>query len=416
MPVRNWTKGYPLTGTEVNAIIDIANVSEANDPTAAQKAALAGTNGTPGTDNRFVTNTDPRNSDARTPAMHGHAFSDITDTPTTVGGYGITDAAEVEHGHDFGDITDTPTTVDGYGITDAIDDSDARLTDARTPLAHDHAPGDVTGTAVITTDSRLSDARTPTAHTHAPADVTGTAVITSDSRLSDARTPVAHDQAFSTITSTPTTLGGYGITDAASSTHDHDSAYEPINANIQAHVTAEHAPSDAQKNSDITKEEIEAKLTGQIATHTHAGGGGEAFPVGSVFLSVVATNPNTLLGYGTWSAFGAGRVLVGLDSGDASFDTVEETGGSKTHTLLAAEMPSHTHTQGQHRHLLSEVRSATTGSDATLIARTSDTSSTRAPSDPFTDYATATNEDTGGGGAHNNVQPYIVVHMWKRTA
>jgi hypothetical protein len=227
---------------------------------------------------------------------------------------------------------------------------------------------------------------------------------------------VAHDQAFSTITSTPTTLGGYGITDAASSTHDHDSAYEPINANIQAHVTAEHAPSDAQKNSDITKEEIEAKLTGQIATHTHAGGGGEAFPVGSVFLSVVATNPNTLLGYGTWSAFGAGRVLVGLDAGDAAFDTVEETGGSKTHTLLAAEMPSHTHTQGQHRHLLSEVRSATTGSDATLIARTSDTSSTRAPSDPFTDYATATNEDTGGGGAHNNVQPYIVVHMWKRTA
>jgi hypothetical protein len=54
------------------------------------------------------------------------------------------------------------------------------------------------------------------------------------------------------------------------------------------------------------------------------------FPVGSVFVSVVSTNPATLLGYGTWTEMGAGRVLVGLDAGDPDFDTVEEVGGSKT--------------------------------------------------------------------------------------
>jgi hypothetical protein len=70
------------------------------------------------------------------------------------------------------------------------------------------------------------------------------------------------------------------------------------------------------------------------------------YPVGSVYINAaVSTNPGTLLGFGTWAAFGAGRVLVGLDAGDVDFDTVEETGGAKTHTLTVDEMPSHTHTQ-----------------------------------------------------------------------
>ena len=66
-----------------------------------------------------------------------------------------------------------------------------------------------------------------------------------DPRLSDARPPTAHN---------------------------HDSSYEPKNTNIQTHIGTTHAPADAQKNSDITKGEIEAKLTGEITTHTHAVG------------------------------------------------------------------------------------------------------------------------------------------------
>lgn len=61
-------------------------------------------------------------------------------------------------------------------------------------------------------------------------------------------------------------------------------------------------------------------------------GGGQAFPVNSVFISVVSTNPNTLLGYGTWSAIATGRMLVGFDSADTDYNTVEKIGGAKTHT------------------------------------------------------------------------------------
>lgn len=54
------------------------------------------------------------------------------------------------------------------------------------------------------------------------------------------------------------------------------------------------------------------------------------YPVGSIYLSTLSTNPATLLGRGTWVAFGAGRALVGLDSGDADFNAAEKTGGAKT--------------------------------------------------------------------------------------
>lgn len=140
-------------------------------------------------------------------------------------------------------------------------------------------------------------------------------------------------------------------------------------------------------------------LRGDGAWATPAGGS-EAFPVGSVFISVVSTNPATLLGYGTWSAFGAGRVMVGIDAGQTEFDTVEEVGGAKTHTLQTTEIPAHTH-------VLTELRDATTGGSTTNIALSADASSTT---------GTKVSGSTGGGGAHNNLQPYIVCYFWKRTA
>ena len=99
-----------------------------NDPSADQKAALSGTSGTPGSDNKYVTNADSRNSDARTPVAHNQAFSTISATPTTLGGYGITDAAPLSH---------TLLTTSAHG--GIVADGDARLSDARTPTVHDSA-------------------------------------------------------------------------------------------------------------------------------------------------------------------------------------------------------------------------------------------------------------------------------------
>lgn len=144
------------------------------------------------------------------------------------------------------------------------------------------------------------------------------------------------------------------------------------------------------------------------------------YPVGCIYFSTNSTNPATSLGFGTWSAFGAGRVPVGFDSGQTEFDTDEETGGAKTHTLTEAEMPSHTHIQDAHTHnIRTQSNSYALDNSVTFNAgsnregyRRNVTQSDRI----IAQNTTATNQNTGGGGAHNNLQPYIVVRMWKRTA
>lgn len=175
--------------------------------------------------------------------------------------------------------------------------------------------------------------------------------------------------------------------------------------------------------------------------HTHSGS--DAFPVGSVFIGVVSTSPATLLGYGTWSAFGAGRVLIGIDSGDANFDTVLETGGAKTVAAAGTvsaptvdDHASHTHTYTQvpnHVHASSTLfRSATTGTATTQIATALDATSTATTlfktDNPDGGVATGTTAGpsatlthtvgtpTFTGSATSVVQPYIVVYMWQRTA
>jgi microcystin-dependent protein len=125
------------------------------------------------------------------------------------------------------------------------------------------------------------------------------------------------------------------------------------------------------------------------------GGASSAYPVGSIYISTESTDPSTIFG-GTWTAFGAGKTLVGLDSGDTDFDTVEETGGSKTHTLSIDEIPSHAHN-------LNGTKALAAGTAYEWYDN----------SDGATKYPTGSK---GSGDAHNNLQPYIVTYMFKRTA
>jgi len=204
----------------------------------------------------------------------------------------------------------------------------------------------------------------------------------------------------------------------------------------------------------------------------------DVYPVGSVYLSVVSTSPATLFGFGTWARLGQGRALVGVDEGDPDFDTVEEVGGAKTVTLVTAETPSHTHVQDAHTHVQDAhshgvtdaghththnahshgvtdpghvhttqryptatggssgftidtsmsgtladntlpVKSAATGltvNNATDTEQSQVTGLTVNNATPTNQNATPTNQNTGGGGAHANLQPYLTVYVWKRTA
>ena len=148
------------------------------------------------------------------------------------------------------------------------------------------------------------------------------------------------------------------------------------------------------------------------------------YPVGSIYTNATSsTNPATLIGFGTWTAFGAGKVMVGLDSGDATFSTVGNTGGSKDAITV-----SHTHTATStvtdptHRHNVgSNDSTAGAGGDAGNQEFVRDSGSGNGPT-TYTNYAStgisvATSiASTGSSATGANLMPYVVVYMWKRTA
>ena len=161
--------------------------------------------------------------------------------------------------------------------------------------------------------------------------------------------------------------------------------------------------------------------TTQVATTAFVTAGlAAAYPVGAIFLSTVSTNPSTLLGFGTWVAYGTGRMLI---SADATY-TAGSTGGAATTTLITANLPSHSHsatttsTDGGHTHgssigsgfISNGGPESLAGGPNLSFGRPTATASGNASITSTTSIG-----NTGSGTAATTISPYIAVYMWNRT-
>lgn len=124
-------------------------------------------------------------------------------------------------------------------------------------------------------------------------------------------------------------------------------------------------------------------------------------PVGSIYLSTSSTfNPQTAWG-GTWKKTADGRCLIGAN------DTypLGSTGGEATHTLNHDEMPKHSH----------GIYGVDSRSGSITVPQARFTYKDKGQTTSYTSGIMGT-EMTGSGYAHNNMQPYLAVYIWERTA
>jgi hypothetical protein len=166
--------------------------------------------------------------------------------------------------------------------------------------------------------------------------------------------------------------------------------------------------------------------TTQIATTAFVTSGIQsAYPVGSIYMSTVATSPATLFGFGTWVTYGSGRVLI---SQDGTY-TAGSTGGSATTTLAEANLPSHTHSATSTSNTSDPGHSHNSSIGSGFISNGGPESLAGGPNLPFgrpsttasavTGLSVSTSTtigNTGSGTAFNNLPPYVAVYMWNRTA
>ena len=144
------------------------------------------------------------------------------------------------------------------------------------------------------------------------------------------------------------------------------------------------------------------------------------YPVGSIYMSTVSTNPATLFGFGRWEAMPAGRVL--LAQGTASWGTYNagSTGGEATHQLTVGEMPAHSHkattnTTGNHTHPI-PLYTVSGGGPAGGPKYDPNNVINNGTSGSSGNHShTVTINNSGNNQPHNNLQPYITCYIWKRT-
>ena len=156
---------------------------------------------------------------------------------------------------------------------------------------------------------------------------------------------------------------------------------------LSANVTL--AASDIKTTAGTT---VQAWLEGAATTILK-----KAYPVGAIYISTVSTSPATLFGFGTWTQI-TDRFLLAA----GSTYKAGATGGSATHTLTVNQIPAHQHATMEYQ----SGRTGTSGGSADGIQWSTALTGT---------WKLSTGE-TGGGAAHNNMPPYLVVYAWKRTA
>jgi hypothetical protein len=157
---------------------------------------------------------------------------------------------------------------------------------------------------------------------------------------------------------------------------------------------------------------------------TGGGGGGgitidDVYPIGSIYLSVNSTNPSSIFG-GTWVAWGSGKVPVGVDTNDTDFDTVEESGGAKTHQhvygfALSGYYQDTIFEGDPNTGALQDGNGNPTGWGSSFV------SSSVTPNGNNVDSTRASRnsnhyKSTADTSATSTLQPYITCFMWKRTA
>jgi hypothetical protein len=136
------------------------------------------------------------------------------------------------------------------------------------------------------------------------------------------------------------------------------------------------------------------------------------YPVGSIYSSTVSTNPNTLFGFGTWVAYAAGRVMIGDGGGfsaGATGGSADAVVVSHTHTATVTD-PSHSH------NILPTGSGQTLGTGSYLQGTTTPLFYGSLNTAAATTGISVSNSTTGSSGTNANLQPYIVVYMWNRTA
>ena len=142
----------------------------------------------------------------------------------------------------------------------------------------------------------------------------------------------------------------------------------------------------------------------------------KSHPVGTVYITNNSTNPGSIYG-GSWSAYAQGRVLVGVGGTSGTNGTnmtfsAGQYGGEFTHRLTVAEMPSHNHSLNGYTWFWGTTFSSNVYADSANATAGATPNNYLSTSQNYYDWTNS----NGGDQYHNNIQPYVAVYIWLRTA